>query len=160
MSWLELLGRGGHTRITFQGYAETIFAYGQTGSGKSFTIIGSEGQPGILPLCTHSLFQRLERINAATGSSSATGAADPYRVEITATEVKDNQVIDLLHSDDLEAAGFGEGELEMDGHERIGVKGKICYYRRMAVFNAEETMELLQYAIDSREVGRSSLNSE
>jgi hypothetical protein len=38
------------------GFSETIFAYGQTGSGKSFTIIGEDGLPGVLPRCVRELF--------------------------------------------------------------------------------------------------------
>lgn len=37
----------------------TIFAYGQTSSGKTFTMMGNDQQPGIIPLAVEHLFEKL-----------------------------------------------------------------------------------------------------
>ena len=44
-----------HDSARRQGYNVCLFAYGQTGSGKSFSMVGSEDDPGIIPrvICMH-----------------------------------------------------------------------------------------------------------
>ena len=44
----------------FEGYHTCIFAYGQTGSGKSYTMMGTQEQPGLIPRTCEDLFQRIE----------------------------------------------------------------------------------------------------
>ncbi|XP_062866436.1 centromere-associated protein E isoform X2 [Trichomycterus rosablanca] len=41
---------------TVEGYNGTIFAYGQTSSGKTFTMMGSEHIPGVIPLAMADVF--------------------------------------------------------------------------------------------------------
>lgn len=40
-----------------QGYNGTIFAYGQTGSGKSYSMMGDDEDPGIIPRLNEELFK-------------------------------------------------------------------------------------------------------
>ncbi|XP_034060466.1 centromere-associated protein E isoform X8 [Gymnodraco acuticeps] len=42
-----------------QGYNGTIFAYGQTSSGKTFTMMGSDRFPGVLPMAVEDVFQTI-----------------------------------------------------------------------------------------------------
>ena len=42
----------------FEGFNASIFAYGQTGSGKTFTMMGDDGQPGIIPRLCQGIFER------------------------------------------------------------------------------------------------------
>ena len=72
----------------FRGYNACIFAYGQTGSGKSYTMLGSEDQPGIIPRLCVSLFERI-------GGSDARGALDA-KVEVSYMEIYNEKVFDLL----------------------------------------------------------------
>ena len=72
----------------FRGYNACIFAYGQTGSGKSYTMLGSEDQPGIIPRLCVSLFERI-------GGSDAGGALDA-KVEVSYMEIYNEKVFDLL----------------------------------------------------------------
>lgn len=39
-----------------------IFAYGQTGTGKSYTMIGEDNNPGILPNFCKELYQQIDMI--------------------------------------------------------------------------------------------------
>lgn len=51
---------------SLEGYNACIFAYGQTGSGKSYTMMGSEEEPGLVPrLCTQ-LFARIASRSSRT----------------------------------------------------------------------------------------------
>ncbi|KAM0792007.1 hypothetical protein ACM66B_007118 [Microbotryomycetes sp. NB124-2] len=43
-------------RATMNGFNGTVFAYGQTASGKTHTMMGSETEPGIIPLAIDELF--------------------------------------------------------------------------------------------------------
>ncbi|XP_034006457.1 centromere-associated protein E isoform X11 [Trematomus bernacchii] len=43
-----------------QGYNGTIFAYGQTASGKTFTMLGSDRFPGVIPLAVEDVFQTIK----------------------------------------------------------------------------------------------------
>ncbi|XP_060908635.1 centromere-associated protein E isoform X3 [Labrus mixtus] len=45
---------------TVEGYNGTIFAYGQTSSGKTFTMMGSNGTPGVIPLAVEDVFQTIK----------------------------------------------------------------------------------------------------
>lgn len=45
-----------------------LFAYGVTNAGKTYTILGTEAAPGVLPRALSDIFARLER-DAALGSA-------------------------------------------------------------------------------------------
>ncbi|XP_066516219.1 centromere-associated protein E isoform X2 [Hoplias malabaricus] len=45
---------------TVEGYNGTIFAYGQTSSGKTFTMMGSDHTPGVIPLAMTDVFQTIK----------------------------------------------------------------------------------------------------
>lgn len=40
----------------------TIFAYGQTSSGKTFTMMGSDHTPGVIPLAVEDVFQTIKNV--------------------------------------------------------------------------------------------------
>jgi kinesin family protein 18/19 len=43
-----------------QGYNASVFAYGATGAGKTYTMLGTEDQPGIMMLSIEELFRSIE----------------------------------------------------------------------------------------------------
>ncbi|KAJ3581204.1 hypothetical protein NHX12_016920, partial [Muraenolepis orangiensis] len=45
---------------TVEGYNGTIFAYGQTSSGKTFTMMGCDFAPGVIPLSMEEVFQTIK----------------------------------------------------------------------------------------------------
>lgn len=71
----------------FEGYHTCIFAYGQTGSGKSYTMMGTDDQPGLIPRTCQDLFERIES-NPASSIS--------YSVHVSYFEVYNEHVRDLL----------------------------------------------------------------
>ncbi|GAV04235.1 hypothetical protein RvY_14545-2 [Ramazzottius varieornatus] len=83
----EAVGRG-VLENAFQGYNACIFAYGQTGSGKSYTMMGTNDQPGVIPRLCRSLFHQIE-----TDPSSTTS----YKVEVSYMEIYNEKVYDLLN---------------------------------------------------------------
>lgn len=71
----------------FEGYHTCIFAYGQTGSGKSYTMMGTDDNPGLIPRTCEDLFQRIESSRSPDIS---------YHVRISYFEVYNEHVRDLL----------------------------------------------------------------
>ncbi|KAM6954033.1 centromere-associated protein E [Aplochiton taeniatus] len=47
---------------TVEGYNGTIFAYGQTASGKTFTMMGNDLIPGVIPLAMKDVFQAIKNL--------------------------------------------------------------------------------------------------
>ncbi|ELV10097.1 Kinesin-like protein KIF18B [Tupaia chinensis] len=69
-----------------QGYNCSVFAYGATGAGKTHTMLGREGDPGIMYLTTMELYRRLE----------ARQEEKRFEVLINYQEVYNEQIHDLL----------------------------------------------------------------
>ncbi|XP_011717635.2 kinesin-like protein KIF18B isoform X2 [Macaca nemestrina] len=69
-----------------QGYNCSVFAYGATGAGKTHTMLGREGDPGIMYLTTVELYRRLE----------ARQQEKCFEVLISYQEVYNEQIHDLL----------------------------------------------------------------
>eukprot|EP00928_Gymnodinium_smaydae_P074558 TRINITY_DN5758_c1_g4_i3.p1 TRINITY_DN5758_c1_g4~~TRINITY_DN5758_c1_g4_i3.p1 ORF type:complete len:1538 (-),score=343.92 TRINITY_DN5758_c1_g4_i3:1818-6431(-) len=163
-----------------RGFQETLFAYGQTGSGKTHTILGDGGdygEPGLLQLCTRELLDLVfgsPRSGSSGSSGSGSGGAstpdDTRRyVQLMCLEIKNEEVIDLLPatlpSNLARGGAFSAFAASPRGEEdavreSICVRGRRSTYRKVAVWSYEEAMWLLRGAIASREVGRSSVNSE
>lgn len=53
-------GRLGPAATLFCVLSSIVFAYGATGAGKTHTMLGREGDPGIMYLTTMELYRRLE----------------------------------------------------------------------------------------------------
>uniref|UniRef100_UPI00358E141F kinesin-like protein KIF13A n=1 Tax=Myxine glutinosa TaxID=7769 RepID=UPI00358E141F len=71
----------------FQGYNACIFAYGQTGSGKSYTMMGSNEQPGLIPRLCSELFTRVAKEQCEELM---------VKVEVSYMEIYNERVRDLL----------------------------------------------------------------
>ena len=68
---------------SYSGYNMCVFAYGQTGSGKTYTMMGSEGDRGLIPRICETLFQKMVE-------------GTKYRVEVSYLEIYNERVKDLL----------------------------------------------------------------
>jgi hypothetical protein len=71
----------------FGGFHTCIFAYGQTGSGKSYTMMGTQEQPGLIPRTCEALFSRI-RDEPEPNTT--------YTVHVSYFEVYNEHVRDLL----------------------------------------------------------------
>jgi hypothetical protein len=89
-----------------EGYHTCIFAYGQTGSGKSYTMMGDQRSPGLIPRTCQDLFQRIDGL--ITSNVSCT-------VRISYFEVYNEQVRDLLSPNKKEGAKLRVRESPTDG---------------------------------------------
>lgn len=73
----------------FNGINTLIFAYGQTCSGKTYSMVGSEQNPGIIFLAMKTIFDRIER---ETGSK--------FVISYSYFEIYNDRIIDLLNAEE------------------------------------------------------------
>ncbi|XRB04222.1 kinesin-like protein [Pycnococcus provasolii] len=107
-----------------RGLNATVFAYGATGSGKTYTMVGSQRDPGLMVRSLEAIFERV-----AVESNSA----DDFDVSCSYLEVYNEVIVDLL------VPVSGPLELREDPDQGIMVAG----LRRVQVHDANEIMALL-----------------
>ncbi|GAB6021726.1 Kinesin-like protein kif16b [Chamberlinius hualienensis] len=88
----------------FEGYNACVFAYGQTSSGKTYTMMGSENDPGLIPRICQSLFKRMQ--NEKGGVT--------YRTEVSYLEIYNEKVKDLLKKNNKQQ------NLRLREHPKLG----------------------------------------
>ncbi|XP_017311279.2 kinesin-like protein KIF13B [Ictalurus punctatus] len=127
----------------FQGYNACIFAYGQTGSGKSYTMMGSDEQPGLIPRLCSSLFERVVH-EQREGES--------FTVEVSYMEIYNERVRDLL-----DPKGTSQ-VLRVREHKVLGpyVDG----LSRLAVTGYKDIESLMLDGNKSRTVAATNMNEE
>eukprot|EP00066_Takifugu_rubripes_P020766 XP_011610032.1 PREDICTED: kinesin-like protein KIF13B isoform X1 [Takifugu rubripes] len=127
----------------FMGYNACIFAYGQTGSGKSYTMMGSEEQPGLIPRLCSSLFSRILQ-EAQEGES--------FTVEVSYMEIYNEKVRDLLDPKGSRHA------LRVREHNVFGpyVDG----LSHLAVASYKDIKSLMSEGNKSRTVAATNMNEE
>jgi len=69
------------------GYHASVFAYGQTSTGKTYTMTGTKGSPGIVPLAIEDCFRLIETLDAPR----------EYLLRVSYMEIYNEQIIDLLN---------------------------------------------------------------
>mgnify|MGYP006093823933 CR=1 FL=1 len=74
-----------------EGYNGTIFAYGQTGSGKTYSMMGVEGDLGLIPRLNVSLFENLQKTSTKNHD---------YFITVSYLEIYNEVIKDLLNPSD------------------------------------------------------------
>ncbi|KAG2749244.1 kinesin-domain-containing protein [Suillus brevipes Sb2] len=82
-----------HVCAAMDGYNSIIFAYGQTASGKTFTLSGSEDQPGIIPRAMKDVFAYIRRTPTRE-----------YLLRCSYLEIYNETIYDLLAPPSISAA--------------------------------------------------------
>ena len=67
------------------GYNATVFAYGATGAGKTYTMLGNDTNPGIMPLTLRELFNKVNSFNDRE-----------YKLKFWYLEIYNENIRDLL----------------------------------------------------------------
>ena len=81
------------TRKALKGYNGSILMYGQTTSGKTFTMLGSQRQPGILPCTVRDVFKGL----TASGANNLSSGSKV--VQISYLEIYNESINDLFNKE-------------------------------------------------------------
>ncbi|KAG2685841.1 hypothetical protein I3760_10G144700 [Carya illinoinensis] len=118
----------------FHGCNATVFAYGATGSGKTYTMQGTDEQPGLMPLAMSTILSLCQ----STGNTA----------EISYYEVYMDRCYDLLELKAKEIAILDD----KDGH--IHLRG----LSRVPVKSMSEFLEALCCGIERRKVAHTGLN--
>ncbi|XP_076855748.1 kinesin-like protein KIF19 isoform X2 [Brachyhypopomus gauderio] len=105
------------------GFNATVFAYGPTGCGKTYTMLGTDKEPGIYVRTLNDLFKAIEE----------TSDDMQYSVSMSYLEIYNEMIRDLLNP----ASGFLD--LREDSKGEIQVAG----ITEVSTINAREIMELL-----------------
>lgn len=80
-----------HIKSSLEGINVTIFAYGQTCSGKTFTMLGDDKNPGLIPQTISEIFKHTQDSEDADGMAATT-----YKVTCSFFEIYNESVNDLL----------------------------------------------------------------
>jgi centromeric protein E len=70
---------------SLNGFNGTVFAYGQTSTGKTYTMLGTNDEPGIMPLAITDIFQKITN-----------DPAREYLLRISYIEIYNENIRDLL----------------------------------------------------------------
>ncbi|XP_066496966.1 kinesin-like protein KIF19, partial [Tiliqua scincoides] len=105
------------------GYNATVFAYGPTGAGKTYTMLGTDSEPGIYIRTLNDLFRAIE----------ATSGDMNYSVCMSYLEIYNEVIRDLLNP------SSGYLELREDSKGSIQIAG----ITEVSTTNAQEIMHLL-----------------
>lgn len=68
-----------------RGYNATVFAYGTTGSGKTYTMVGTQEQPGIMVLTLTDMFNYIKK-----------DTEKEYEIKVSYVEIYNEFIRDLL----------------------------------------------------------------
>uniref|UniRef100_A0A8D0BBD2 Kinesin-like protein n=1 Tax=Salvator merianae TaxID=96440 RepID=A0A8D0BBD2_SALMN len=105
------------------GYNATVFAYGPTGCGKTYTMLGTDSEPGIYVRTLNDLFSAIEE----------TSDDMEYEVSMSYLEIYNEMIRDLLNP------SLGYLDLREDSKGIIQVAG----ITEVSTINAKEIMQLL-----------------
>nr|XP_033817153.1 kinesin-like protein KIF19 [Geotrypetes seraphini] len=105
------------------GYNATVFAYGPTGCGKTYTMLGTDYEPGIYVRTLNDLFSAIEE----------TSDDMEYKVSMSYLEIYNEMIRDLLNP------SLGYLDLREDSKGVIQVAG----ITEVSTINAKEIMQLL-----------------
>ncbi|XP_012277725.1 kinesin-like protein KIN-7O [Orussus abietinus] len=141
------------------GFNGTIFAYGQTSSGKTYTMMGTEQEPGILPLAVEHIFHLISN-----------SCEREFLLRVSYLEIYNEKINDLLIKDsiDLKLHEDINGQVYMNCKEEvIQTEKEVLKYmkqgdknRRIGVTNMNEkssrSHSIFRIIIESREMNADS----
>ncbi|CAH1273128.1 KIF19 [Branchiostoma lanceolatum] len=106
-----------------EGFNATVFAYGATGAGKTYTMLGTEHEPGVMARSLNDLFEEMHR----------TSENMVYQVSMSYLEIYNEMIRDLLNPE----SGYLELREDTKGVQVTGLS-------EVNAKSTKEVMELLQ----------------
>jgi len=125
-----------------QGYNSTIFAYGQTSSGKTHTMMGTDDEPGIIPLAVDHLFYAIDE-----------SPDREFLMQVSYLEIYNETILDLL----CEPSKRKQSNLRIREKEtgNVFVEG----LEEAVVSSPEEVINLMRMGEKNRHYGETNMNA-
>lgn len=122
------------------GYNCTVFAYGSTGSGKTYTMLGSQNDPGIIFFTTMDLYKKLEEEENRN-----------MELSVSYFEIYNEIIYDLLDPTSKQPLSVLE-----DSKKGMTVKNLSIHQPR----NADHLIEMLEFGNKNRKLHPTDANAE
>ncbi|ESQ29563.1 hypothetical protein EUTSA_v10023277mg [Eutrema salsugineum] len=120
-----------------EGFNGTAFAYGQTSSGKTFTMTGSESDPGIIRRSVRDVFDRIHLISDRE-----------FLIRVSYMEIYNEEINDLLAVENQ--------RLQIHEHLERGVF--VAGLKEEIVSDAEQILKLIDSGEVNRHFGETNMN--
>ncbi|XP_043708094.1 kinesin-like protein KIN-7N [Telopea speciosissima] len=125
-------------RSAVEGFNGTAFAYGQTSSGKTFTMNGSENDPGIIHLAVKDIFRNIQMQTDRE-----------FLVRVSYMEIYNEEINDL----------FAPENQKLQIHESLERGIFVSGLREEIVNNAEQLLKLIELGQANQHFGETNMNA-
>ena len=130
------------------GYNATVFAYGATGAGKTYTMLGEEGNPGIMPLTLKELFKEVDKYKDRE-----------YKIKFWYLEIYNENIRDLLKFIDRPNNTFINEDNEYLDLREDPIKGiTVSGITEVNVDNSNEMLKILKRGNRNRTIEATGAN--
>ncbi|XP_068654407.1 kinesin-like protein KIN-7N [Aristolochia californica] len=136
-AWIYELLTKDIIRAAVDGFNGTAFAYGQTSSGKTYTMNGSDTDPGIIHLAVKDIFQNIKMI-----------ADREFLIRVSYMEIYNEEINDL----------FAPENHKLQIHESLERGIFVAGLREEIVNNAEQVIKLIELGEVNRHFGQTNMN--
>ncbi|OAE29967.1 hypothetical protein AXG93_669s1160 [Marchantia polymorpha subsp. ruderalis] len=126
---------------TVQGFNGTIFAYGQTSSGKTYTMRGSQAEPGIIPLAIQDVFRNIEEVGKMETNRE-------FLLRVSYMEIYNEEIKDLLAPENS----------KLQVHESVERGIFVAGLREEIVVNPDQVLQLMEAGEAHRHIGETNMN--
>ncbi|XP_012943320.1 kinesin-like protein KIF19 [Aplysia californica] len=114
------------------GYNATVFAYGPTGAGKTYTMLGTDEEPGIMVQALNDLFLEMRQ-----------NTDKAFKVTMSYLEIYNEMIRDLLNPDSgfLELREDAKGSVQVAGISEVTARSTEEVMEMLVKGNLERTQE-------------------
>ena len=129
------------------GYNATVFAYGATGAGKTYTMLGNDTNPGIMPLTLQELFKKVNRYKDRE-----------YKLKFWYLEIYNENIRDLLKFIDKPSSIINDDNEYLDLREDP-LKGiMVSNITEVNVSNSNDMLKILKRGNRNRTIEATGAN--
>ncbi|KAI3465239.1 hypothetical protein Pfo_021902 [Paulownia fortunei] len=121
-----------------EGFNGTAFAYGQTSSGKTFTMNGSENDPGIIHRAVKDIFAKIQKTSDRE-----------FLIRVSYMEIYNEDINDL----------FAVENQKLQIHESLERGVFVAGLREEIVISADQVLNLIQLGEANRHFGDTNMNA-
>lgn len=133
-----------------EGYNATVFAYGMTGSGKTYSMTGTNEEPGVIPLSIAEIFRKI---------NSSDKSIYKYDLKVSYLEIYNERICDLLNVEQLKSATIGSSSAELKIRDVPGYGVKVVGLVEESVSNEREVLNLINKGNLNRRTSETDFNA-